>query len=159
MSLLEIMEFVLGSIDKWPTAILKRLFVAEPTPSNIKTLAAFFCGSGIPFCMANYFFNLCNDWGSDQATNIMRTYFVLWHCLKFRLHFGVYYNTTFRKLMWLNGGARNQMEDIAGQVPDVGLPLGIDRTGFSLFIRMKLFVIRAIVLEFPYWDVCYYKSR
>ena len=144
MSLRQIMEFVLGGIDTWPKAILKCLFVDEPTPSNIKTVSAFFCGNGIPFYMANYFFNLCNDRGSIQVTNVIRTYFVLWQCLKFRRHFGVYYNTTFRKLMGLNGTAHNQMEDIVGQVLDV--PLGIDRTGFSLYIRMKLLVIKDIVL-------------
>ena len=106
--------------------------------------------------MAKYFYNLCNDRGSVQATNIMRTYFVLWQCLKFRRHFGVYYNT-FRKLMWINGITHNQMEDVVGQVPEV--PLGIDRTGFSPLIRMKLLTIKDIVLEFTYRDVCYYKSR
>ena len=124
MSLLQIMEFVLGSIDTWPTAILKSLFIEEPTPSNINTISAFFYGNGIPFYMASYFFNLRNDRGSVQSTNIMRKFFLLWQCLKFKRHFCVYYNTTFRKLMWLNGRAHKQMEDIVDQVPDI--PLGIE---------------------------------
>ena len=143
-SLLQILEFILGNIDIWPAAILRRLFIEEPT------MSAFFCGNGIPFYMASYFFNLCNNRGSVQSTNIMRTFFVLWQCSKFGRHFSVYYNTTFKKLMWLNGRAHDQMEDHAvGQLlPDI--PIGIDRTGYSFHILSKLVVIWDIVLEFPY---------
>ena len=149
-SLLQILEFILGNIDTWPTAILRRLFIEQPTPSNIKTISAFFCGNGIPFYMASYFFNLCNNRGNVQSTNIMRTLFVLWQCSKFGRHFGAYYNTTFKKLMWLNGRAHNQMEDVAIGRLLSDIPIGIDRTGYSFHIRSKLVVIQDIVLEFPY---------
>ena len=142
------MELVLGSIETWPRAIIKHVFVEEPTSSNIKTVAAFFCRNGIPFYIANYFFSLCNDQGSVQASNIMRTYYVLWQCLKYKSHFGVYYNTTFQKFMWLNGRALDQMKYVIPNVP--GVLLGIDRTGLSLLVQMKLLLIKDIYMEFPY---------
>jgi hypothetical protein len=77
----------------------------------------------------------------------MRKYYVLWHCLKYKSHLGVYYNT-FQKLMWINGRALDQMEYDLIHVS--GIPLRIDGTGHSLLIGMKLFLIKDIVLEFPY---------
>ena len=153
MSLLQILEFILGNIDTWPTAILRRLFIEEHTPSNIKTISAFFCGNGILFYLARYFFNLCNNRGNVQSTNIMRTFFVLWQCSKFARHFSVHYNTTFQKSMWLNGRAHNQIEDhaVAQLLPDI--PIGIDKTGYFFHIRSKLVVIQDIVLEFPYQEI------
>jgi hypothetical protein len=148
MFLLQVLEFVLGNIETLPAAIIKRLFIDEPTPSNIKTVAAFFYGNGIPFYIANYFFNLCNDQGGVQASDIMRTYYLIWQCSKYKSHLVVYYNTSFQKFMWINGRALTQMEYVIPHVP--GVPLGIERTGFSLLIRMKLCLIKEIVLEFPY---------
>jgi hypothetical protein len=49
---------VLGKIDTWPTTILNCLFVDAPTLSNIKSVAAFFYGNGIPFYIAHYFYSL-----------------------------------------------------------------------------------------------------
>jgi hypothetical protein len=153
MILLQILEFVLGSIETWPATIIKHLFVEEPTLSNIKTLAAFFYGNGIPFYIAHYFYSLRNNRISDQASNIMRTYYVLWHCLKYRSHLGVYYNnTTFQKLMWINGRALDQMEYVLPHVSRV--PLGIDGTSHSYeIISYKGYRVGISVLR------CYYRSN
>jgi hypothetical protein len=105
----------------------------------------------------------------------MRTHHVLWHCLKYMRHQSVYYNiyyniffgfefisfpnrgflsaapcTTFKNLVWLNGRGLDQMEFVVPQVSDV--PLGIDGTGRSFLINMKLFLIKDTFLQFPFWD-------
>jgi hypothetical protein len=77
----------------------------------------------------------------------MRSYYVLWHCLKYTSHICIYYNTTFNQSMWINGRGLNQIEYI---VPPVsGVTLGIDGTGHRQLIHTKLLLIKYIVLEFP----------
>jgi hypothetical protein len=49
MILLHILEFIFGNIEPWPATIIKHLFGEEPTLSNIKAVAAFSYGNGIPF--------------------------------------------------------------------------------------------------------------
>jgi hypothetical protein len=148
MILIQPLEFVLGNIDTWPTTTLNLLLVDAPTLSNIKTVTAFFYGNGIPFYIAHCFYSLCNDRICDRATNIMRTYYVLWHCLKLRNHLCVYYNKTFKNLMWINGRGLDQLEYVVLHVSYI--PLGIEGTGRSFLIHMKLFLIKDTLLEFPH---------
>jgi hypothetical protein len=127
MILLHLLEFVLGSIDTWPTTILNGLFIEAPSLYNIKAVSAFFYGNGLPFHVAHCFYTLCNGHIDHRATAIMRSYYLLWQCLKYRNHLCIYYNTMFQKMIWINGRGLNQTEYVV--VPNgYHVLLGIDGT-------------------------------
>jgi hypothetical protein len=50
--------------------------------------------------------------------------------------------------MWINFTGLDKMEYVLPHVSDISL--GIDGTGRSFLIYMKLFLIKDIVLQFPY---------
>jgi hypothetical protein len=66
---------------------------------------------------------------------------------RFRPHLAVYYNTTFRRLMWINGRALFQTEFVAPVASH--LLLGIDGTGQANTVRFKLHLIKDIELVVP----------
>ena len=65
MLLLHAVEQYLGSIDKWPSSILFRLFAETPSPPIIEYLVAFFAGNGVPHTLAFRLYCACNP----TATN------------------------------------------------------------------------------------------
>jgi hypothetical protein len=143
-----LLEFVVGEVDTWPTDVINSIFLEAPSYSSIKYIVTFFYGNGIPFYIAHYFYCLSNNHVCDRATNIMRIHYVLWHSLKYMRHQSVYYNTTFKQLMWLNGRGLDQMEFVVPMVSDI--TLGINVTGRAFTINMKLLLIKDFVLQFPY---------
>jgi hypothetical protein len=77
----------------------------------------------------------------------MRIHYVLRHSLKYMRQNAVYYNTTFKKLMWLYGRGLDQMEFVMPAVPDIAL--GIEETDHNFSIRIKLHLIKDSILQFP----------
>lgn len=132
MFLLQALESLLGSVETWPTTILKRLFVDESTHSAIKTVSAFLYGNGVPCTIASYFYNLCNEQGGAHTTDTMQTYYFIWQASIYSSDQSIYYNTALKRFMWIRGRGLGQMEP---HVSDV--PLGLERTGFATFIRIK----------------------
>jgi hypothetical protein len=53
-------ENVLGGFASWPTSIIRLLLVEEPTIANVRRVAAFFYGNGLPVHVAARFYNLYN---------------------------------------------------------------------------------------------------
>jgi hypothetical protein len=72
----------------------------------------------------------------------------MWKMLKYVRHQAIYYNTSYRRLMWLNGRGLDQMEFLVPMVSTV--PLGIEATGHAVTIQLKLFAIREARIIFPY---------
>ena len=59
MALLTAVETRLGSMDEWPSQILRRLFVEEPTFGNVESVVAFY-GNGAPCGLCSQTFHGCN---------------------------------------------------------------------------------------------------
>jgi hypothetical protein len=60
MFLPEYVVSIIGGFESWPTAILRLLFVEDSTRSNVRKMAAFFYGNGLPVHVAVLFYILCN---------------------------------------------------------------------------------------------------
>jgi hypothetical protein len=54
-----------------------------------------------------------------------------------------YYNVRLHKLIWINGTALNQLEEVKPEV--MIMDFGIDSTGCSLLIRNKLKVVKHVM--------------
>jgi hypothetical protein len=70
----------------------------------------------------------------------------MWHSLKFMLHTAFYYNVTFKKVMWLNRLALDQMEFVVPMMSNV--PLWIVGNGRAAVIHMPLFHIKDTARNF-----------
>jgi hypothetical protein len=103
MHLLSISPFIVGPVETWPIYVISAIFLQEPTLASIKIVAEFFYGNVVPYLMALQFYFLCN-YVFELTTLAMRLHEV-WQALRFRPHLAVYYNTTFRKMVWINGRA------------------------------------------------------
>jgi hypothetical protein len=61
-------------------------------------------------------------------------------------HLYIYYNTLFKKMMWINGRGLSQMQYVV--VPNgYHVLLGIDGTDHPFLIRIKLFLIKDTIME------------
>jgi hypothetical protein len=101
--LLKALESFLGDIDQWPSTVLSSLFIDAPNLSNINRVAAFFYGNDVPLYVASYFYDLCNAWGGSYASEVMHTYYSIWKSARYSSHLALYYNTTFKQYMYING--------------------------------------------------------
>jgi hypothetical protein len=72
----------------------------------------------------------------------------MWKMLKYVRHQALYYNTSYRRLMWLNGRGLDQMEFLVPMVSAV--PLGIEDTCHVVTTQLKLFAIRKARIIFTY---------
>jgi hypothetical protein len=98
------------------------------------------------FHVADCFYTLCNGHIDHRATAIMRSYYLLWQCLKYTDHLCIYYNTMFKKC-----GLTEEVTIKQYVVVPYGyhVLLGIDGTDHPFLIRIK-FLIKDTVLEFPH---------
>jgi hypothetical protein len=149
MYLLTLVSLLVGPVDSWPTKVIRAVFLEEPTLASIKTVVAFFYGNGVPFYMARQFYSLCNYHVFERATYFMRLHYETLKALRFMSHQPVYYNATFRRLMWINGRALDQTEFVVPPVSEI--PIGIDATGNANTVRFKMHLIRDTRVVFPYW--------
>ena len=60
MYLLTVLESRLGTIDTWPSYILRFLFVDQPNYATVRRVAGFFYGNGIECHLAAEFYGLCS---------------------------------------------------------------------------------------------------
>jgi hypothetical protein len=127
--------------------VINATFLEEPTLASIKTIVAFY-GNGVPFFVVHQFYFVCNFKVFEIATLTMRLHYEMWLALRFMSHQAVYYNMTFKRLMWLNGRALPQTEFVEPMVSDI--PLGIDATGHANTVRFKLHFIKDNLLVFPF---------
>jgi hypothetical protein len=148
MKLLTILTFIVGPVETWPTNVISAIFLQEPTLASVKIVAAFFFGNGVPYFMAHQFYFLINFRVFEQASVCMRLHYVMWQALRFRPHMGEYFNTTFKKMVWINGSTLPQTEFVEPEVMQT--PIGTELTGQAMTVRFKLYLLRDIELFIPF---------
>jgi hypothetical protein len=99
------LEENLGAIDTWPTLILRKLFVEDPTPVSITTLNTFFFGNRIAFEVAAPFCALCIGHSHLQIVDLMTGQFLRWTGDRHTKHLTVYYDMVLECFMFVNGSA------------------------------------------------------
>jgi hypothetical protein len=137
MYLLAVFESRLGSIDTWPSYILRFLFVDTPNCAVVRRVAGFFYGNGIECNLAAEFYGLCSqNAGADVMEHIYQLY-QHWQVSPWTYHKIEYYNMRLRKHLYLNGERCRLQEESVVSVP-APLALGPEGTGFGQQIRHRL---------------------
>ena len=78
MYLLSLLESQLGSIDTWPSYILRFLFVDTPNRATVRRVTVFFCGIKRACRLVAQFFGLCNERAGMAVTQQIYQLFLQW---------------------------------------------------------------------------------
>jgi hypothetical protein len=137
MFLPQFVESVIGGFEAWPTWIIRLLFVEDPTRSNVRKMAAFFYGNGLPVHIAVHFYILCNGKHPITITHHMYAAFFNWMMSDRTTHLELYYNVRLGRLLWINGWRLDNREPV---FEDRGpaIPLGTEGTGLDDLITYKI---------------------
>jgi hypothetical protein len=129
-TLLGYLEGHLGAIDTWPTPILRKLFVEDPTLLSLTTLTSFFFGNRVDFEVAAPFCAFCIGHSHLKIIDIMADLFRGWTEDHHTRHLAVYYDMVLRCFLFVNGSAcaepREPLPIIFGHIP---IPLGFAGLG------------------------------
>ena len=148
MSLLSALVSRLGNLEEWPSAILQRLFVDEPTCSNVETVASFFYGNGASTALCSQTFHACNAATTVHVTNQIYSLYTSWQRSPYGHKTSVYYNLSCRSYLYLNGKKLDQFEE--ARPPRGGRRFGIRDTGHLNLINARLQHIRDVgVMYYP----------
>ena len=144
MYLLAILESKLGSIDTWPSYILRFLFVDVPLKATVRPVAGFFCGNKIECNLAAQFFRLCNDRAGMTVTEQIHQLYVRWQRSPWTYQMMEYYNMQLRRHLYLNGECCERTVEFVVLEP-TPIALGPEGMGFGQQIRQRLELIINIV--------------
>jgi len=100
----------LDSIEKWPSYIIRFLFLNCPKRRIITTLTAFPYGNGITLSLAIKLYQICNDKYTSPVANTMSNLYLKWQRNRFKPHMFHYYVVHIRRFQWINGSSLNQRE-------------------------------------------------
>ena len=111
-----VVEHRFGTIETWPSCIIRYLVLNFPRPLIIKKITAFFYGNGITLCMAIRLYQICNDKYTSPVANTMSNLYLKWQRNRFKTHMFHYYDVQHRKVLWINGLSMNQTETVEPEV-------------------------------------------
>jgi hypothetical protein len=108
MLLLPFLEFCIGDFDLWPAYVFDLLFLRDtPTSADIRTLAAFFYGHGVPLKVAARFYSICNPTLHIPVSHVIPfvfgTYYSAFYYSYDTCHIAQYFDVRHGHLLWLNG--------------------------------------------------------
>jgi hypothetical protein len=145
MYLLAVFESRLGSIDIWPSYILRFPFVDTPNSATVRRVAGFFYGNGIECSLAVEFFGLCSQNAGAAVAEQIHRLKQHWQVRPWTYRKIEYYSMRLRKHLYLNGERCRLQEERVVSVP-APLALGLKGTGIGPQIRQKLEHIRRHVI-------------
>jgi hypothetical protein len=150
MFLLQSVEQRLGLINTWSAYILNILFVDEPAVNNVRILAAFFYGNGVPLHMATQLYEVCNNTCNLNTIIYMSELYAQWSPsvylpTEYGFHMFRYYDISKSKHFWVNKKyLYNQTEE---DTHSGTIPLGITNTGCYHLIYTILRSVQFVVLD------------
>jgi len=145
MPLLDAVEYILGSIETWPSRILECLFYQPQDLSAINDIITFFYGNDVPCHMAVQLFYACNPSASGHARARFYTLYSDWDSRSEEEHITQYFNMRLRKYVYLNGINCLMNNDTVPFPPSDRI--GIDYTTIPTIIRCWLPHVRLV----PYY--------
>ena len=112
MSLLQSVEYLIGTTYSWPRLILEYLF-CEPA-NQLSTLAIinFLYGNGVSCEMAVQLFRACNENATDELVEHFYYYYEIYQNSKDAAHLGIYFDLNVENHLYINGSRRHQHEII-----------------------------------------------
>ena len=148
MSILTALQSDLGDFETWPSLVLRRLFVDEPTDAIIVALTAFFYGNGSSVALCSQAYHACNPAATASHTDHIYTLYAYWREGSTWRRISVYYSISCRRYLYLNGGLLDQYE--AARAPRRGRLFGLARTGHAnlIYARMQ-HILESGVLYYP----------
>jgi hypothetical protein len=145
MLLRTLLRFCTGEFESWPSNIFQLCVCTRPSAANIREVAAFFYGNGLPLRYASFFYLMCNERGRLITTQTMFAFYTLWHSDKTTSHHAQYYNMRHKTFMWINGSDHPQLEPVSPEWSDI--TLGVDGTERVDAIREKLDSLKDVEIE------------
>lgn len=136
MYLLTALESRLGSVDTWPSYILRFLFVDLPNAATIRRVAGFFYGNGVEYYLAAEFYGLCSPSAGIAVKEHVHWLYLHWQRSPGKRRVA-YYDVAARRHLYLNGWSLF--------LHPATLALGPVGTGFGQHIYRRLEQIRNVV--------------
>jgi len=142
-TLSEYMEYMVGSMESWPSYILIGLFTyssSEPLSCyHLINVIRFMYGNGVPCEMACAGLRLTSQ---SHVQDKFKKWYSIWSESPKTPHMGYYYNVRLRSEVWINGEFHSQVEPVS-PAPILN-SCGIESTGIGPTIMAKLRRIRRI---------------
>ena len=85
MDPLAVVEAQLGSVDSWPSYVLRLMFMLEPNSRVMKKVAAFMYGNNVRLSDAVACYKACNGRNQSQVETVPWCCFFLWHLKVIRI--------------------------------------------------------------------------
>ena len=141
--LLQAVEDHLGSIDTWPSSIIKYLFVDASLPRVVEELTAFFIGNGLPKALAYRLYHACNPTTTnDLVRHLFYMRYSIWQTSDTVRRMSRYYDVRMRKHVRLQVPYSTQLlalRENAIPIPSMPAPtLGIHNTATPKLITIML---------------------
>jgi len=117
-------EDIVGGVEEWPTYILLHLIVDDPDGRVMQNVAAFLYGNDVSVEKAVDLYIACR--GRQYAPRIREalwSWYKTWDGQPRGSQFAWYYNTKVKRVLWLNGRERCQVELVRPVVciPEIGI--------------------------------------
>jgi hypothetical protein len=139
MLLLEAVNNRLGTMESWPSYILRYLFVENSVQERLKVLCAFFYSNGLPCHLAYQLYYMCNPYTTIKIKVQVKTYYNNW--IK-NLHTAdkmYYYNLRVKDFFYVNS--------IKHVLPKITVvDFGINNTGHASQIHAILNALQTQLL-------------
>ena len=92
MDPLAVVEAQLGTVDSWPSYVLRLMFIIEPNSFAMKKGAAFMYGNHVRLSDAVACYKACNGRHQSQVETVPRTWYDVWDREVNRRHMEQYYS-------------------------------------------------------------------
>ena len=73
-----VVEHRLGTIETWPSYVIRYLFLNCTRPLKIKKMTAFFYGNGITLSLAIRLYQICTDKYTSHVANTISNLYLKW---------------------------------------------------------------------------------
>jgi len=92
MDPLAVVEAQLGSVDIWPSYVLRLVFMLEPNSCVMKKVAAFMYGNSVRLSDAVACYKACNGRHQSQVETVLRKWYDVWNREVNQRHMEQYYS-------------------------------------------------------------------
>ena len=110
MDPLAVVETQLGSVDSWPSYVLRYMFFLEPNSRVMKKVAAFLYRNNVRGSDAVACYNASNGLNQRRVETMLKARYFVWDRDEYQRHKEQYYSMSLKYMEWINGKARDQCE-------------------------------------------------
>jgi len=112
MDPLAVVDAQLGTVDIWPSYVLRDMFLWEPNSRVKKKVAAFMYGNSVRLSDGVACYNACNGRHQSCVETVLKTKYDVWNRNENSRHMEQYYSMSMKCQAWINGKAHEQYEAV-----------------------------------------------